>query len=177
MNNEVDFISECFNKSLVTTNRVETECYLDRISCRFINELESTIARKVFCSKKLTKKALFPFFQEFYESSEKALIDAKAGKIIGVLEFPRNFTQSFVLFTSVYSDNGIIQVHLDQTDIQKTFFMKRKLFEIYLSFTEKLMTDCGKSKKAGNPPIALDIIYGDLNFDLRTTIIPGFTLA
>lgn len=55
--------------------------------------------------------------------------------------------------------------------------MKRKLFETYISFAQDLMVDCGNSMKAGNPPIALDVIFGDLNFDLRTTIIPGFTLA
>lgn len=76
-----------------------------------------------------------------------------------------------------YSDDGIIQVFLDQTDLQKTSYIQRKLYETYQKFTEKLMSDCGKSKKAGNTPILFEAAFGDLNFDLKLTIIPGIILA
>lgn len=47
VNNEVGSISECFNTSLVTAKTDNYECILDRVSCRFINQINETVAIKV----------------------------------------------------------------------------------------------------------------------------------
>lgn len=47
VNNEVDSINQCFNESLRTTNLNGFECHLNKISCRFINEFDDEIAKKV----------------------------------------------------------------------------------------------------------------------------------
>jgi hypothetical protein len=73
-----------------------------------------------------------------------------------------------------FSDSGIIQVFLDKTNIQKASLIQQKLYETYQNFTENLMISCGKSKKAGNTPIVFKAAFGDLSFDFKTTIIPGF---
>jgi hypothetical protein len=122
------------------------------------------------------------FAQAFYKTYNEALQDTSKGNLIGFIQFSPNFTKSLTLFNDDgvdvdISDNGIIQVFLDQTDIQKAAFIRRKLYEAYQKFTESLMVDCGKSKKAGNTPIVFEAAFGDLNFDLRLTIIPGIILA
>jgi hypothetical protein len=47
VNNEVKHIEECFNSSLVTAKQENYECKLDKVSCRFINQINETIAEKV----------------------------------------------------------------------------------------------------------------------------------
>jgi ABC-type multidrug transport system permease subunit len=39
------------------------------------------------------------------------------------------------------------------------------------------MVDCGKVKKAGNTPIVFEAAFGNLGFDLKTTIVSGFILG
>lgn len=121
-------------------------------------------------------------FQKFYETYDEALNDAKQTKIFGFVQFSANFTQDLALFNddaanNDYSDNGVIQIFLDQTDLQKTSFIQQKLYDSYQKFTEKLMVACGKSKKAGNIPIVFAAAFGDMNFDLKLTILPGIVLA
>lgn len=76
-----------------------------------------------------------------------------------------------------FTDNGEIQVSLDQTDLQMASLVRRNIFDTYERFTENLMTSCGKAKKAGNMPIVFEAAAGEFNFDFKTTIIPGFTMA
>lgn len=99
-----------------------------------------------------------------------------------MIQFSSNFTESFTLFNDEgiendKTDNGVIQVQLDQTDIQKTSFMQRKIYDTYRKFAESLMSACGKSRKAVNSPIAFEALFGNLNFDLKLTLIPGFILG
>lgn len=48
VNNEVESINECFNKTLRTTSLADLECSLNKVSCRFIDSFDSEIAEKVF---------------------------------------------------------------------------------------------------------------------------------
>lgn len=84
-----------------------------------------------------------------------------------------------MLFNRVkdFSDSGNIWVYMDQTDFQKSLFVKRKLYEIYQNFSQDLMTKCGSSKAAGNLPISFEGLFGDIDFNFRGTLIPGFVFA
>ena len=75
------------------------------------------------------------------------------------------------------TDDGFIQVHLDQTDLQKTTFMHRKLYEIFKNFAEELMIECGLSKRLGSSSIVFETLFGKLDFDFQNTIVPGFILG
>lgn len=56
VNNEVSSIEECFNRSLVTFDVHDFECTLHKVSCRFINEFDESIASKVSLFVKLINK-------------------------------------------------------------------------------------------------------------------------
>lgn len=107
--------------------------------------------------------------------------DAKRAKIIGFIQFSSNFTEALPFFNDDgefdFTDNGIIQVYLDQTDIQKTFYIQRKMFEAYQHFARKLLAECGKSREAANLPIQFEAFYGTLDSEVKYTMVPGFILA
>lgn len=73
--------------------------------------------------------------------------------------------------------SGEIQVFLDQSDLQVTTLIRKKLYETYSKFSEHLMTDCGKAKEAANTGITFEAAFGQLDFDFKSTIIPGFLLG
>lgn len=39
------------------------------------------------------------------------------------------------------------------------------------------MSDCGKSMKAGDIPIVFEAVFGEINSDMRKTIVPGFIVV
>lgn len=113
----------------------------------------------------------------FYKSSEEAFRDASTGNIIGFVEISSNCTETFPLFSEGFSDSGIVKVYLDQSDFQKTSFIKRKLYEALHNFTGSLLSDCGKLKRAGGLPIVIEVFFGELSFNLKKSIVPGFLPA
>lgn len=118
--------------------------------------------------------------QKFYDNYDDAFRDASAGRIIGFILFASNFTESLTLFNDdldYNTDNGVIQVFLDQTDLQKTTFMQKKLYDTYEKFTGSLMTSCDRAKRAGSIPIVFEASFGDMNFDMKTTLVPGFVVG
>lgn len=47
VNNEVAHIDECFNSSLVTARKHDFDCTLRKVSCRFIDQIDDSVAVKV----------------------------------------------------------------------------------------------------------------------------------
>lgn len=119
--------------------------------------------------------------QKFFNSFDDAYRDAKRGNIIGIVQFSSNFTKSLTYFNDDvdkdFSDNGVIQVFLDQTDLQMASLVRRQIFDTYMRFSESLMRSCGKARKAGNMPIVFEAASGEFDFDFKLTIVPGFMLA
>lgn len=122
----------------------------------------------------------FPFYQRFYNSNDEALNDIETKKIIAIIQFSHNFTESFLLFNDNYryddSDNGIIQVYLSSYDLHRSLYIKKKMYEAYESFLSKLMVSCGNSKKAGGIPIVFEAAFGELGFKYRRTLVSGVLL-
>lgn len=104
---------------------------------------------------------------------------ARKTEIVAIIDFSSNFSRSLVAFNKIehYSDTGNIRVYLDQTDLQKSLFVRRKLYEIYQNFTQSLMRKCGASINAGKLPVSFEGLFGDMNFDFRGTLIPGFVFG
>lgn len=168
VNNELDDFSICKNKSLVTVVPNEYECDWNLISCRFINALNDSIAHQVY-----------------YDNYEDAYNDAKHGRLIGVIVFKHNFTDSYMDVNENGRDaedgsleNKNIDVFLDKTDQQITFFMERKLRDTYKEFTQDLMTECNWPKRLGNIPVNFeDPVYGTMDQEFTNFVAPGVVMT
>lgn len=164
VNEEVSSMSDCTNHSLITAKVEGFDCALNKVSCRFIFEINDDIA-----------------YKRFFNSYEEAFTTAKRGEILGFVYFSRNFTQALKYFNDDaqedLTEDGIVQVYLEETDLQKSTFMKRMLHEAYERFIERLMVDCGKSKRAGSSPIIFKAEYGELDFSFRLTTATGYLMT
>lgn len=76
-----------------------------------------------------------------------------------------------------FTDDGVLQIHLDDSDMQKSTAIRKRIYDTYEAFMEELMIGCGKSKKAGNSPISFESAHGLFNFDMGTTMKPGIILS
>lgn len=165
VNLEVDDPSECLDPLLKVTTIVNFNCKVSKISCRFVNSINDSVAEK-----------------KFYKSFDEAYEDVKRGKLIGLIHIPINFTSTMTPlndvedFTGNQSNSGEIQIFLDQSDRQITFFLQQRLFDIYEFFMENLMRDCGKSKKIGSTPIQINAMFGTMQDEMQRTMTPGWNL-
>ena len=133
VNDEVTNYEDCYNSSTFTAYIGDDDtCDVRKLSCRFINELNDSIAIKVY-----------------YKTFEEAFHDAKKGKIIGFMYFAKNFTESLntVQTQGRFTDDGSasnskIEIRMDQSDLQLTFFLQARFYQLYKRFTEHLMADC-----------------------------------
>lgn len=166
VNEEVQNASECADPLLKMTTIVDYTCQVNKISCRFINGLNDSVAIK-----------------KFYSNIDEALDDVKKGKIIGLIHFSTNFTSSmkplneFEDYFDNYSSYGEIKISLDQSDRQITFFLKQRLYETFEQFIENLMTDCGKSRKVGSAPIQINTMFGSFKDEHRKSMTPGIIIT
>lgn len=168
VNDEVKNIADCMNTSLITTRINNETCDLNKVSCRFINQLNDSVAIK-----------------QYYQTFDEAYRDAKKGKVIGVIYFAKNFTESM---SSIRDDGRFaeestffsseIQVYMDKSDQQLTFFLEKKLRQTYQEFTEQLMRDCEYPVKLGNIPIRFEMpIYGSFDGVYTDYIAPGVVMT
>lgn len=158
--------SQCSDKTLQMTTVNGFNCYVNNISCRFLNLLNDTVASK-----------------HFYQNFDDALDDVKHGKLSGLIQFATNFTSSFRPLHELQdlmenqTDNGDIQIFLDQSDRQIVFFLKQKLFGVFEEFVESLMKDCGKSRRVGSLPIRVETVFGSLNDEMQRSMAPGIIIT
>lgn len=129
----------------------------------------------------LSKPPITLYLQKYFKSFEDAYQETKLGNIVGFIQFSSNFSESFPFFNnkakSDHSDNGFIQVYLDQSDLQITSMIQRNIYETYQNFSEKLMTDCGKSRDAGSSSMVFEAAFGSIDFNFKSSIVPGFLIG
>lgn len=165
---EIMSYEDCTNSSLITTFVHDFECDLHKVSCRFLNDLTDDVATKVF-----------------YDTIEDAYADARKGKIIGIIAFAENFTESLMVVhgmkgraDEVSRSNSKIKIYMDQTNQQLTFFLQRRLYDIYKMYSENMLTDCNLPKKLDNVPIEfLQPIYGTYEADFKQTMAPAMIMV
>lgn len=168
VNDEVKNIADCMNSSLITTSINNDTCDLNKVSCRFINQLNDSVAIK-----------------HFYNTFDEAFADAKRGKVMGVVYFAKNFTESMEMIRDEgrFAEEGDfynaeIQIYMDKSDQQLTFFMEKKLRQTYQEFAEKLMKDCEFPVKLGNIPINFDApVYGSYDGIYTDYMAPGVVMT
>jgi hypothetical protein len=76
-----------------------------------------------------------------------------------------------------FTDNGIIKIYLDNTNMQMTSMVKKEIYDTYQRFIEKIMTDCGKLKNAGSFPIVFETLFGRIDFSMMKTMGLGLILS
>lgn len=105
----------------------------------------------------------------------------RRGNLVGFIFFARNFSETFGVLKDWgdldYSDDGRIQIFLDNSELQIVTFLQRNLVDVYHSFVESLMHDCKKSRKAGNIPIVVKTFHGRLEDDYKHSMVPGLLIA
>lgn len=168
VDDEISSYKDCANSSLITTYVHDYTCDLHKVSCRFINQINDSVAVK-----------------HFYSSFDEAYADARKGKVMGVIYFAKNFTESL---TNIRDDgrnapqgsfiSSEIQIYMDKSDQQLTFFLEKKLRQTYLEFAQNLMSDCEFPIKLGNIPIDfLTPIYGSYDGTYTDYMAPGVVMT
>lgn len=155
VNEEIKSYDDCLDKSLITAATADYRCRLYKVSCQFLIELHDDVAIKIF-----------------YKNLSDAKADAKKGKIIGIIHFASNFTDSLQTVHKLrkHADkgsrtNGKINFYLDQTNQQLSVYIMRKLYETYTSYSETTMVSCKLPKRLYNIPIEYQQpIFGENSF-------------
>lgn len=168
VDDEVSSFKECANESLITTYAHDYTCDLHKVSCRFINQINESVAVK-----------------HYYSNFDDAYADAKKGIVMGIVYFARNFTESLM---NIRDDgrnaangsftNGEIQIYMDKSDQQLTFYLEKKLRQTYLEFSQGIMADCDLPLKLGNIPMDFtDPIYGSYDGVYTDYMAPGVVMT
>lgn len=168
VDDEIMNYEECFNSSLITTFVHDDTCDIQKVSCRFLNELDDSVAIK-----------------KYYKTYDEAFSDAKKGKIIGFMYFARNFSESLnaVQESGRFADDGSaqnsrIEIRMDQSDLQLTFFLQARFYQTYKRFTENMMADCQLPIKLGSIPVSFEQpIYGNFDADFKHSMAPPMIMV
>lgn len=101
--------------------------------------------------------------------------------MVGFIFVSKNFSDDFKVLKNwnevTYSDSGMIEVHLDHTDLQIVTFLQRNLYYVYHEFVESLMKDCKRSVKVGSIPMVFETFNGALHDEFTRAMVPGILIA
>ncbi|XP_073823396.1 ABC transporter G family member 23 [Musca autumnalis] len=170
VNDEVhQWDTSCYNPDLITVTPSNDTCYFSNLSCRYITGLEG--------SDRLNRV--------FYPTLEDAHRDAKKAKIFGYIYFASNFSTSMQSFLEDgrYAeddaiDNAQVTVHLDNTDRQISYYLERKLREVYGTFVKDVVTDCNYPSSIASIPINMqEPIYGSEDMEFQRYVAPGVVMT
>lgn len=123
--------------------------------------------------------------QIYFETWDEAYAAARKGHIIGIIRFAPNFTESLsdIHANGRKADNGSfestdIEIFLDMSDQQITFFLQRNLLLTFKEFAESLMSDCGYPKALGTVPITfMEPVYGNMDEEFTEFMAPGVVMT
>lgn len=112
-----------------------------------------------------------------YSSYEEAYKEAKEVKTSGFIYFPKNFSDSLYFFnseddesTNYLTDDGFLQVRLDNSFVPKSITLKKEIYETYQRFSKELMSDCSGRNSSAFVPISFEGMYGKITFHIRNTM-------
>ncbi|KAL7040388.1 hypothetical protein ACKWTF_000371 [Chironomus riparius] len=158
---------ECQVPGLVNAYAEGYTCEVNLISCRFLEKLTDDVGEKVF-----------------YTAFDDAFRDAKLGKLSAIIYFDANFTESYDEIKR-YPDeagpqtwkNSVIKVYMDQTDLQIQTFLQRRLYDVYKSYSESILSDCRlPTNLEGIPIVFEEPIFGSLKSDFQPSMVPAFVI-
>ncbi|KAL5282687.1 hypothetical protein ACFFRR_005643 [Megaselia abdita] len=168
VNEEVDDIHNCFNSSMKTVTAYNETCEFNKVSCRYIKELGDGTAHRIY-----------------FKTKEDAFDAARRTDVIGFLHFSHNFSESLQerLNDGRFASNaafeyGQLNVRLDQTDQQISYFLERRLREAFENFLANLLEDCGIPRGiAGSPVHIMKPIFGTLDSQFQQYVAPGVVMT
>lgn len=136
---------------------------MNKISCRFIDELSDEFSEKIF-----------------YKNIHDAYTDAKKGKLIAILHFKWNYTESFhagfiedVDQFAPERNNQFIDFYIDRTDFQLFVFLERRIYSTYDNYSRNLMKDCGYKSRVGSSPVSIETpIFGNVESNFKLMMAP-----
>ena len=166
INHEVGTSQECITFSLSIPQIANGTCHQEKISCRFLNEIRDEHMTKFY-----------------YKSTEEALKDAKRLKLVAIIEFDSNFsnTSNFLInypeeaneVEPNFLKSSQIDIQLDVADMVVALFVKKELYLSYRNFSEKLMESCGLAKTLRNLPMSIEMVH---QVDMREYQAPGMII-
>lgn len=168
VNDEIMDYRDCFNDTLISAVVKDSDCELSKVSCRFLHQLNDSIALKFY-----------------YDNFDDAYVAARKGIVMGIVHFAANFTESYEeirdhgknAVEGAY-EGGKINIFMDQSNQQLTFYLEAKLRQAYRFFSETLMDDCQLPTKLANVPIDFkDPIYGTFDEDFKDSMAPGMVMT
>jgi hypothetical protein len=185
VSDEIESYAVCSNRTLTTFLLDGFDCRVNKISCRFIDEIDESFAIKVwrFLRGSCEFEVIADEFQKFYSSREVAEDEVKHGRLVGFVHFSKTFSENFSVLKDwtnlTYGEvkQGHIEVFMDNSDLQIVTFLQRNLYDAYHRFVERLMDDCKKSTKAGSIPMVFETFHGSLKDELTNAMTPGFIIA
>lgn len=159
---------QCFNESLRTTFVHDYTCDLNMVSCRYLTQIPEEIATLIY-----------------YKDEAAAYKEAREAKIIGYIYFAANFTDSLanIRDDGRQADPGSfesseIRIRLDNSNQQISYFLERKLREMYGDFAQNLMEDCELPRKLGSIPVHYETpVYGSFDVEFKQYAAPGVVMT
>uniref|UniRef100_A0A1I8QDG6 Uncharacterized protein n=1 Tax=Stomoxys calcitrans TaxID=35570 RepID=A0A1I8QDG6_STOCA len=169
VNEEVPNWHTCYEENLKTVMPGNDTCNFRMLSCRYITGLDG--------ADHLNKI--------FHSSLEEAHREAKKANTLGYIYFPHNFSSSMQVFMEDgrYADdyaieNAEVTVHLDNTDRQVSFYIERKLYDLYSSFVKDIASDCNYPPKVASIPVHMhEPIYGTQDMEFQRYVAPGVVMT
>lgn len=133
-----------------TNAQIESMCENQNLSCFFLNEIHAGSVQGI------------P-----YNSREKAFKDSKRTKIFGFIEIGANFSTNFVGeelmsmndelgVSRLVHNNSEIAIHIDETDLLRSMFVKREVFFAFSRFIDKFSESCKSLKGSFSSPLNMD---------------------
>ena len=117
----------------------------------------------------------------YFNDLDTAKQAVKEGRLVGVLYFASNFTESFTarLDLGQDADDPILDSHeikiwLDMTNGQTAYLIQQQMYESYFNFSKEILKDCGMNPKVATIPVTFHApIYGSFSSNYGTFIAPG----
>ncbi|KAL0110779.1 hypothetical protein PUN28_014026 [Cardiocondyla obscurior] len=146
----------------------EITCHFNNLSCRFANNINSSIATQIY-----------------YDNVLEAKNDVRKGQITGVMYFGQNFSKALeVRVNDITAADDLdfidseIQVFLDMSDREIGLFIKRKLLKHFIDINKEIMKDCNILTKVAEPPLRFENpIYGKEDLLYIDYILPAYTIT
>ncbi|GLV42002.1 uncharacterized protein CBL_05040 [Carabus blaptoides fortunei] len=146
----------------------ETDCEFRQMSCRYIQEVEDPMIRKVF-----------------YNNLGTAMDAVRSGKVYGVVYFGNNFSEATIervqegrFVSDLALDMSEIKVWLDMSNRQIGPPIQGKLLKKYIEFTKSMLRDCKRNPKMSEIPLNFhDAIYGSVDDSYTVFMVPGLLIT
>lgn len=145
------------NYEVPNMTQVNNSELIEKLSIKFLDEIFEANSTKIY-----------------YESFDDARNDVKNGKLIGFLNIAKNFTEIFldsdvdINERNIYATNAI-DVHLDKSNHQLSWFITQGLYDSYFRFDKKFL-----NKSQEGYPIRINTCFGNISYDFRQSIFSAF---